>query len=235
MPPTIIFIKKRLMKRTPLSQRPFPDYTTREEKLNMTSHLFGAACAVAMMIIALRTSVLKHSALSVVCSIIYTTTVLIALVVSSVYHGLPKGKGKQVMRVVDHCDIFFTIAGSYTPIALLSIRSVNPAMGWVIFGVEWALAFLGATLNAIDLKKYSKFSMACYLGMGWCVLISLRDAIIGMTMKGFAWIIAGGVAFTIGAILYLVGKKRRYMHFVFHIFVVIGIVLQFIGIWLYVL
>ena len=201
----------------------------------MASHIFGAACAVVMMILALRTSILNHSALSVVCAIIYTVTVLITFVVSSVYHGLPKGKGKQVMRVVDHCDIFFTIAGSYTPIALLSIRSVNPAMGWVIFGVEWALAFLGATLNAIDLKKYSKFSMACYLGMGWCVLISLRDAIIGMTMKGFAWIIAGGVAFTIGAILYLVGKKRRYMHFVFHIFVVIGIVLQFIGIWRYVL
>ena len=201
----------------------------------MASHIFGGGCAVVMMVLALNASIRSHSAISVVCSIIYTVTVLVTFVVSSVYHGLPKGKGKQVMRVIDHCDIFFTIAGTYTPIALLSIRSVNPTMGWVIFGIEWALAFLGATLNAIDLKKYSKFSMACYLAMGWCVVISLRDAIIGMTMRGFMWLLAGGVAFTIGAVLYLIGKKKRYIHFVFHIFVVIGIVLQFVGIWLYVL
>ena len=180
--------------------------------LNMTSHIVGAVCALVMIVLALQTSIRSHSALSVVCAALYTTCVLITFVVSSVYHGLPKGKGKQVMRVIDHCDIFFTIAGTYTPIALLSIRSVNPTMGWVIFGIEWALALLGATLNAIDLKKYSKFSMACFL-----------------------WLLWGGLAFTIGAVLYLIGKKKRYIHFVFHIFVVIGIVLQFIGIWRYVL
>ena len=223
------------MKRTPLSQRIFPDYTSREEMLNMTSHIVGAACALVMMALALRASIQSHSALSVVCAILYTTCVLVTFVVSSVYHGLPKGKGKQVMRVIDHCDIFFTIAGTYTPIALLSIRSVNPAMGWVIFGIEWALAFLGATLNAIDLKQYSKFSMACYLGMGWCVVISLRDTITAMTWPGFAYILAGGVAYTLGAVLYLVGKKKRYRHFVFHLFVVIAAVVQFIGIWEYLL
>ena len=201
----------------------------------MTSHIVGAICALVMIVLALQASIQSHSALSVVCAILYTTCVLVTFVVSSVYHGLPKGKGKQVMRVIDHCDIFFTIAGTYTPIALISIRSVNPPMGWVIFGIEWALAFLGATLNAIDLKKYTKFSMACYLGMGWCVVISLRDAITGMTMSGFLWLLWGGLAFTVGAVLYLIGKKKRYIHFVFHIFVVIGIVLQFIGIWLYVL
>ncbi len=234
-PKTYAGQKEARMKRTPLAQRLFPNYTSREEMLNMTSHIVGAVCALVMIVLALQTSIRSHSALSVVCAALYTTCVLITFVVSSVYHGLPKGKGKQVMRVIDHCDIFFTIAGTYTPIALLSIRSVNPTMGWVIFGIEWALALLGATLNAIDLKKYSKFSMACYLGMGWCVVISLRDAITGMTMNGFLWLLWGGLAFTIGAVLYLIGKKKRYIHFVFHIFVVIGIVLQFIGIWRYVL
>ena len=219
--------------RTPLCERPFPDYTHREEMLNMLSHAVGVVCAIVMMVIAVRAS--SGDPLKLACSIIYVATVLAAMLFSSIYHGLPKGMGKQVFRVIDHCDIFFTIAGTYTPITLIGIVPINPAMGWSIFAIEWGLALIGATLNAIDLKKYSKFSMACYLGMGWCVIISLRDTILAMTLEGFLWIIGGGVAFTIGAVLYLIGKKKRYRHFIFHVFVLIGIVTQFIGVWWYLL
>lgn len=219
--------------RTPLRERPFPDYTHREEMMNMLSHAVGVVCAIVMMVIAVRAS--SGDPLKVACSIIYVATVLAAMLFSSIYHGLPKGMSKQVFRVIDHCDIFFTIAGTYTPITLIGIVPINPAMGWTIFAIEWGLAIIGATLNAIDLKKYSKFSMACYLGMGWCVIISLRDTILAMTLEGFMWIIGGGVAFTIGAVLYLIGKKKRYRHFIFHVFVLIGIVTQFIGVWLYLL
>lgn len=219
--------------RTPLRERPFPDYTHREEMMNMLSHAVGVVCAIVMMVIAVRAS--SGDPLKVACSIIYVATVLAAMLFSSIYHGLPKGMSKQVFRVIDHCDIFFTIAGTYTPITLIGIVPINPAMGWTIFAIEWGLALIGATLNAIDLKKYSKFSMACYLGMGWCVIISLRDTILAMTLEGFLWIIGGGVAFTIGAVLYLIGKKKRYRHFIFHVFVLIGIVTQFIGVWLYLL
>lgn len=219
--------------RTPLRERPFPDYTHREEMMNMLSHAVGVVCAIVMMVIAVRAS--SGNPLKVACSIIYVATVLAAMLFSSIYHGLPKGMSKQVFRVIDHCDIFFTIAGTYTPITLIGIVPINPAMGWTIFAIEWGLAIIGATLNAIDLKRYSKFSMACYLGMGWCVIISLRDTILAMTLEGFLWIIGGGVAFTIGAVLYLIGKKKRYRHFIFHVFVLIGIVTQFIGVWLYLL
>ena len=219
--------------RTPLRERPFPDYTHREEMMNMLSHAVGVVCAIVMMVIAVRAS--SGDPLKVACSIIYVATVLAAMLFSSIYHGLPKGMPKQVFRVIDHCDIFFTIAGTYTPITLIGIVPINPAMGWTIFAIEWGLAIIGATLNAIDLKRYSKFSMACYLGMGWCVIISLRDTILAMTLEGFLWIIGGGVAFTIGAVLYLIGKKKRYRHFIFHVFVLIGIVTQFIGVWLYLL
>lgn len=219
--------------RTPLRERPFPDYTHREEMMNMLSHAVGVVCAIVMMVIAVRAS--SGDPLKVACSIIYVATVLAAMLFSSIYHGLPKGMSKQVFRVIDHCDIFFTIAGTYTPITLIGIVPINPAMGWTIFAIEWGLAIIGASLNAIDLKKYSKFSMACYLGMGWCVIISLRDTILAMTLEGFLWIIGGGVAFTIGAVLYLIGKKKRYRHFIFHVFVLIGIVTQFIGVWLYLL
>ena len=218
-----------------MRERPFPDYTRTEELWNMSTHLVGVGCAIVMMWMAVRASLESGSRLALECSIIYVTAVLITFLSSSIYHGLPKGMPKQVMRVVDHCDIFFTIAGTYTPITLLGINQVNPAMGWSIFGVEWGLAVVGATLNAIDLKKYSKFSMACYLGMGWCVIISLRDTVLAMTWQGFLWIIGGGVAFTIGAVLYLIGKKKPYRHSVFHVFVLIGIVMQFYGIWRYLL
>jgi hemolysin III len=215
------------LNRTPLKERPFPDYTRKEELLNMWSHIFGAVCAVVMMWIVVRLT--WGNPLAMISCVVYVTTVLVMLVVSAVYHGLPKGMPKQVMRVVDHCDIFFTIAGTYTPITLLGICPINPVMGWTIFAIEWVLAIVGATLNAIDLKRFSKFSMACYLGMGWCVVISLKPALQALTWPGFLLVLAGGVAYTIGAVLYQIGKKKRYRHFVFHIFVVIAVVVQFIG------
>ena len=193
----------------------------------MWSHIFGAVCAVVMMWMVVRLTWGNPLAMS--SCMVYVATVLVMLVVSAVYHGLPKGMPKQVMRVVDHCDIFFTIAGTYTPITLLGICPINPIMGWTIFVIEWALAIVGATLNAIDLNRFSKFSMACYLGMGWCVVISLKPALQALTWPGFLLVLAGGVAYTIGALLYQIGKKKRYRHFVFHIFVVIAVVVQFIG------
>lgn len=224
----------KLAQRTPLMERPFPDYTPMEEKLNSWSHLFGALCAVVMMVLAIRQTIGKPS-IYLICSVVYVSSVLLTMLVSGIYHGLPKGKGKQVMRVVDHCDIFVTIAGTYTPITLLGICTVNPVLGKVIFAVEWGLALIGIVLNAIDLKRYAAFSMACYLGMGWCVIISLWPAIQAMTLAGFLWIIGGGVAFTIGAVLYLVGKKKRYRHFMFHVFVLLGLILQFVGVYAYLL
>ena len=142
---------------------------------------------------------------------------------------------KQIMRVIDHCTIFFTIAGTYTPIMLIGVLPINPAMAWSIFIVEWVFAIIGVILNAIDLKKYATFSMICYLAMGWCVIISLRDTVLAMTWPGFAYILGGGVAYTIGAVLYLIGKKKPYRHFVFHIFVLLAAIIQFAGIYWYLL
>lgn len=227
--------KMAKIERTPLKERPFPEYTEKEEKLNSLSHAVGAVLAVGMMAIAVVASLRNPSRLVLFSSLVYTASVLAMFVISSVYHGLPKGMPKQVMRVVDHCNIFLTIAGTYTPIMLIGVLPLNPTMAWSIFAVEWVCALIGIVLNAIDLKKYARFSMCCYLAMGWCVVISLRDTITGLTWPGFAYILAGGIAYTIGAVLYGVGKRKPYRHFVFHIFVVIAAVVQFIGIWKYLL
>ena len=150
-------IKLTKTPRTPLKDRPFPDYTPKEEFWNSVSHAFGVLCAIVMMWLAIRASKSHDGNTALFCCIVYMGCILITFLVSSIYHGLPKGMPKQVMRVIDHCDIFFTIAATYTPIMLIGVLPVNPAMAWSIFLVEWGFAIIGAVLNAIDLKKYATF------------------------------------------------------------------------------
>ena len=221
--------------RTPLKDRPFPDYSRREELFNSVSHACGVVVALVLMWIAVRAAMQCGKPYALVSSVVYVSSLLVMFLVSSVYHGLPKGMPKQVMRVVDHCNIFVTIAGTYTPIMMLGVLPINPAMAWSILAVEWGVAVIGVVLNAIDLKKYAKFSMVCYLAMGWCVVISLKDTVAAMTWPGFSYILGGGVAYTIGAVLYLIGKRKPYRHFVFHLFVLLAAVIQFVGIWKYLL
>ncbi|MBE6825047.1 MAG: hemolysin III family protein [Ruminococcaceae bacterium] len=223
------------MTRTVLSKRTLPNYTKGEEIFNMVSHIVGGAFSVAALVIGVIASAFTGDVWKIVSVSIYGATLVIMYTISSVYHGLNKNTAKKVMQVIDHCDIYFLIAGTYTPILLCAIRPHNPAIAWTIFGVEWGLTALAVTLNAIDLKKFSKLSMTCYIGMGWCIVAVLRPTIDCLTMSGFWWLLMGGVAYTIGAVLYGVGKKVHYMHCVFHIFVVIGSVLQYIAILKYVI
>jgi hemolysin III len=155
--------------------------------------------------------------------------------VSSVYHGLKLCMGKRVMQVIDHCTIYMLIAGTYTPILLVGVRPDNPGVAWGVFAAQWGIAALAATLTAIDLKKYKVLSMVCYIIMGWMVVLTLKPVIKAMTYDGFLWLLAGGIAYTIGAILYGIGSKVRYFHSVFHIFVNIGSLLQAVGIIFYIL
>ena len=142
--------------------------------------------------------------------------------------------GKKVMQVLDHCTIFLLIAGSYTPFALCTFREYDAAIGWTIFGIIWAMAIIGIILNAIDLKKYKKFSMICYLGMGWAVIFKANLLPVLLPTGGLVLLVAGGIAYTIGAILYGIGKKHKWMHSVFHLFILLGSLLHFFCILLYV-
>ena len=135
--------------------------------------------------------------------------------------------GKKVMQVIDHCTIYFLIAGTYTVILLSAVRLEYPVLAWVLFGFEWAMVALATTLTAIDLKKYRVFSMICYIGMGWAIIPFARQALGVLTLPGFWLLLLGGIAYTIGSILYGIGKHRKWMHSVFHIFVILGAVLQF--------
>lgn len=221
--------------RTKLVDRNLPDYTRGEEIMNMVTHIVGGAFGIIALVLCVVFGALNRNPWSVVSGAIYGFFMVLLFTISSTYHGLKHEMGKKVMQVIDHCTIFFMISGSYTPILLVGIRPLYPVWAWVIFGIEWGITFLAATLTAIDLKKYSTFSMICYIGMGWCVVMVLKQTLIAMTLPGFLWLLAGGIAYTVGAILYGVGAKKRYIHSVFHIFVDIAAILQFIGIFFYVI
>lgn len=223
------------MTRTALKDRVLPNYSRSEEIFNMVTHIVGGAFAVIALVLGIIKSALFSDAWAVVSVSIYGATLVIMYTISSVYHGLRPSIGKKVMQIIDHCDIYFLIAGTYTPILLCSIREDNPQIAWTVFAVEWGLTALAVVLNSIDIKRFEKFSMACYIGMGWCIVAVLKSTIESITMSGFWWLLLGGIAYTIGAVLYGVGKKIHYIHSVFHIFVIIGSVLQYIAIFLYVI
>lgn len=227
------------MTRTSLKERKLPNYTKGEEIFNMVTHIVGGALGVAALVLCVVFAFLKRDAYAVVSSFIYGFSIVILYTISSVYHGItPKADiAKKVLQVIDHCVIFILIAGTYTPLTLAAMREVSPALAWVVFGFVWGASALGITLNAIDLKKYKKFSMICYLLIGWCAIFTLKTLIQAITPIGFLFILLGGISYSIGAVLYSVGHKKglKYMHSVFHIFVVIGTVLHFFAIFFYVI
>ena len=212
-----------------------PVYSRGEERMNMITHITGGGLGVLALFMCVARAALHHNGWGAWTAVIYCICMITLYTMSSVYHGLRDSMAKRVMQVLDHCTIYGLIAGTYTPIVLTGIRPENPALGWGLFALEWILAALAITLTAIDLKKYNAFSMTCYIGMGWAV-IPFAGTVIRLLGAGCFWLLlGGGIAFTIGAILYGLGKKKKWMHSVFHIFVVIGTVLQFFAIYLYVM
>ena len=224
------------MKRIKLRDRILPTYTKGEEIFNMTSHIVGGGLGVIAMVLCIVFSAIHRNGYGIFSSIIYGISMIVLYTMSSIYHGLsPKGTSKKVFQILDHCSIFLLIAGLYTPFALCSIRNAEPITGWIIFAVIWSLAILGIVLNSIDIKKYKVFSMICYLLMGWCIIVKINILPKILGVPGFALLLSGGIAYTIGAVIYGVGKKHKYFHSIFHLFILLGSFLHFLCILLYVI
>ncbi len=223
------------MKRTPIALRHLPNYTKGEERLNSMSHAIGAGMGVVALVLCILRSTRLGDPYAIATSVLYGFSMIAVFVISSVYHGMQSGFAKKVMQVVDHCTIYLLIAGSYSVIVLSALRPVYPLLGWGLFVFEWVMAAIATTLTAIDLKKYSVFSMICYIGMGWAVIPFWRQVLEVLSLPGFLLLLCGGIAYSVGAILYGLGKKRKWMHGIFHIFVVLGALLQFLSVLLYAL
>lgn len=222
------------MQRTNLASRTLPDYTRAEERFNMISHIVGGGMGIAATVLCVVAAALEGNVYGVVSGAIFGGSMVALYTISSVYHGLRGGTGKKVMQILDHCTIYFLIAGTYTPFCLCAIREHDSALGWGTFGFVWALAVVGIVLNAIDLKRFQKLSMVLYLGMGWCIILTGKLIVQLLGGTGFALLVGGGVAYTVGAVFYGLGHKKRYIHSVFHLFCLVGSALHILCILFYV-
>ena len=209
-----------------------PRYTLGEEITNAILHGIGALLSIAALVLCVVFSAIHHNPYAVVSSCIYGSTLIILYTMSCLYHSFKVNNAKRVFRIIDHCSIYLLIAGTYTPYTLVTLHGVT---GWVTFGIIWACAILGIVLNSIDLKKYKVISFLLYLGMGWEIIFSYNKLAAAIDKGGLYLLLAGGVIYTVGAIFYGIGKKHKYMHSVFHFFVLAGSILHFFSILLYVI
>ena len=203
----------------------------------MTSHIVGACFGFIAMIIMVIKCGIKGDGVGVISSLIFLFSMIILYTMSSIYHGLYRGKAKKVFRIIDHCTIFILIAGTYTPYITNMFMKYDKNLGYSLLFLMWGAAIVGIILNAIDLERFKVPSIICYLLMGWCGIIKLPLLVELLGITGFIFLLLGGISYTIGAMVYVLGKKqkKRYMHSIFHLFIVFGTIFQTISIIGYVL
>jgi hemolysin III len=209
-----------------------PDYTLGEELINAISHGVGAGFSIAGLVLGIGKALYSGSTLEVVSMALYGSMLFLLYFMSTMYHALKRNNAKRLFRIFDHCTIFLLIAGTYIPIVLVGIGGV---VGWIYFGVIVAAAIVGIVFNAIDVEKYEKVSMFCYILMGWVIVFGFKPLMQSIPMEGIKMLVAGGVVYTLGAVLYRMGDNRRYFHSIWHFFVLGGSVFHFFTIYLYVL
>jgi len=161
----------------------------------------------------------------------YGISLILLYTMSMTYHIVRNETAKRILRIFDHCSIFILIAGTYTPYLMGPLRST---LGWTIFGIIWGVTIFGIILNAINLEKFRILSLICYVLMGWGIVLSIKPLAENLAPGGLWLLVAGGIVYTVGIIFYVM-KKYRYMHSVWHLFVLAGSILHYLSILLYVL
>ena len=209
------------------NQRDKSIYTLGGEIFSSITHGLGALMGAVVLVVCVIVAALHgRGAIAIVSVCIFGAVAFIGFTISSVYHALGINTGKRVMRVLDYCSIYFIIAGTYTPFALIGLGGV---WGWVIFGINWVLCAVGTTLTAVNREKYKKFAFICYLCMGWMVLIFIVPLVNAIGLGISFWLLlAGGIAYTLGAAVFKM--KGKYIHGVWHLFTMAGLVLHFFSI-----
>ena len=207
-----------------------PSYSLEEELFNAISHGLGALLSVAALVLML---IRARNALEVTTAAIFGTSMIFLYTISCVYHALSPGlRGKKVLRVLDHCSVFLLVFGTYIPASLLGVSGVR---GWLLFGLVAFFTALGIVFTALDLERYQLAAVICQLLSGWSILMGASNLRAALGLQGLIWMIAGGVMYTIGAILYGIGKNRKYCHSVFHVFCLLGTFCHFWAIYKYLL
>jgi len=201
-------------------------YTLGEEIFNGITHGVGALFSIVALVILVALASIKGDVWRIVSFSIYGFTLFFLYVSSTLYHSIFHEKAKRVLRVLDHVSIYLLIAGSYTPITLIAMRGV---WGWTIFSIVWALAITGIILKIVGMKKFKIISLLLYLFMGWLIIIAFKPMTAMIPEGLFAWLLAGGLIYTIGVIFYI-WRRLPFSHGIWHLFVLGGSTVHFLGI-----
>jgi hemolysin III len=206
-------------------------YSALEEKINIISHAIGFILGIVALVLLVTHANLHGNVWYVVSFSIFGASLIILFAASTFYHSAKKPELRNRLRIIDHASIYFLIAGTYTPFTLVTL---NSPIGWVIFGASWGLALTGIILKLFFTGKYKLISTLMYVFMGWIIVFAIKPLINNLALEGLLWLFAGGMAYTVGAILYSI-KKIKFNHAIFHIFVLIGSFCHFMSVFFYVL
>lgn len=207
------------------------EQTASEEVANAVTHGIGAFLSVACLCIAVMFAAFRHNVWSIVSVSIYGISMFILYLCSTLYHAVRTPRVKEILNIFDHSAIYLLIAGSYTPFCLGGIRPYSPGWAWSIFGIVWAIAIFGIAFQCLFVNRYPRFSTATYLLMGWMVLVAVYPLWKSMGTTAVLWIAAGGIIYSLGVVFYAM-KHVKYMHAVWHLFVLGGTLVHY-GVVLY--
>lgn len=202
-----------------------------EELLNSISHGITAVLAIGGFGVLVVFGAQSNKDWSLFSAIFYGVSLVVLYTFSTLYHGLRHEKAKRVFNILDHCGIFLLIAGTYTPILLISIGGT---IGWVFFGIQWSMALVGIILKFFYTGKYRAISTAIYAVMGWIIVFKIEVLRAALPTTAYWLLVAGGLAYTVGIIFYILDSRIRYSHFIWHLFVMAGSILHFIMMVMYV-
>jgi hemolysin III len=204
-----------------------PDQSIGEEIANSISHGMGAALSIAGLVLLTIRAASMGSARAIVCAAIFGASACLLYLSSTLYHSLSRTRAYRVMLSMDHGSIYLLIAGTYTPFTLLGLRG---ALGWTMFGIVWTCAVVGVLVKAFFAGRWNALSTAMYLLMGWLCVFAIKSMYLMLAHPVFALLLGGGVCYSLGIPFY--ASKRKYMHFLWHLWVLAGTACHFVAIWL---
>jgi len=206
-------------------------YSPIEEKINIISHAIGFILSIVALVLLVRHATLHGDVWHIVSFSIFGASLIILYAASTFYHSAKKSEIRNRLKIIDHASIYVLIAGTYTPFTLVTL---NGTIGWVIFGTSWGLALTGIILKLFFTGRYNLISTIMYVLMGWVIVFVIKPLINNLPLEGLLWLFAGGISYTIGAILYSI-KKIKFNHAIFHMFVLMGSFCHFMSVFFYVL
>jgi hemolysin III len=206
-------------------------YSPPEEMTNIISHAIGLVLSIVALLLMLIRASESGDTLHIVSAAIFGFSLIALYAASTLYHSAKDPKARSRLRINDHATIYILIAGTYTPFTLITL---NGWVGWTVFGVSWAMATAGVILKLFFTGKYNVLSTLMYVLMGWIIIFAIKPLINSLSSEGLFWLIAGGVAYTTGAVIYSF-EKINFNHAIFHLFVLLGSFCHFISVYFYVL